>query len=346
MTRSGSLFISVLAMVLCVGASILGCVAATGGWDVEAVLDSEPAAAAVVGQRLGDLTPYPALLDGRLVLVACRFATNQNIHISGGGPGWPGEWVRLAVAAVNRSVPAVNLEIPEGPLVRSKVSGPVIEIMVIGSPNDEGPSGLGDTLADCDVSVAGDEPYVRGLITRAEIRMRRSQVLRTRRTKWASEEEWIGALMHEFGHALGFSGHVVAGNSLLLLEQSRLRLFGRRAIAGQVVEDATLEALYELPTGRLLGKAKMSVQGQALVDRVLELVSEWNAIWGAPVGPIANVGDRKARIQWRWPLQGRSLELTFPGWKKELRRGGPVTMVPSAATRRALRERVGSRHAP
>ena len=47
---------------------LVACAAARGGWEVAPVEARFPAVRAIPGQRLGDLTPYPAIEDGRVIL--------------------------------------------------------------------------------------------------------------------------------------------------------------------------------------------------------------------------------------------------------------------------------------
>jgi len=314
---------------------VAGCVSAVGGWDETALLEAEPQVAAIPGQRIGDLTPHPALVDGQLILVACRYADGRPVSVSGRGPGWPSDWAALAVDAVDDAVPNVELMMLPTSDSRSG-SETMIDIVSIEDPTSEVPNGMGDTLSECDVSRTHDPGVaIRGRLTRSEIRIRRATRDNAGRVRFASDAEWIGALMHELGHALGFTGHAALGDSLVLLEESRLRALGRRALGGQPVPAPNLEALYSIAPGRVLGGVEVSAKGREWIDAVAALVAARNARMGAATGPRASTGDREARLVWRWN-GGVRAELRFPFWRREIRKGQLITVMPSEATLRAL----------
>jgi len=294
---------------------ILGCVSSNAGWDVGALLEAEPQLAAIPGQRIGDMTPYPAIADGRLVLVACRYAKGPPVSVSGTGPGWAADWAALAIAAVGEAIPGVELRmLREGEWMPEP--GRLIEIASIEDADSEVPDGMADTLSECDVF---------------------RRVLRDPmgRARPASAAEWIGALMHELGHALGFAGHAAVGDSLVLLEESRLRALGRRALEGDRVPAPNLTALYSIAAGRILGEAEISGQGRQWIDAVEALVADRNSLLGSATGPVASTGDQAARLVWRW-AGGLHAELRFPFWRREIEKGQSITVLPSEATRRAL----------
>ena len=197
----------------------VSCVAPTGGWDVEALLEAEPEIESIPGQRIGDLLPFPALIDGRLWLVTCRFPTGSRVAVLAGGEDWPADWGRPTVASVDRSLPALDLVLTErAPPAAAAMPSSGIEIVSIGGPDSEGPIGLGDTSTECDVGVVpGDASAVKGLVRRATIRLRRSRLDSAGLIQPARDDEWAGALAHELAHALGFPSHVAVGRSLLVL---------------------------------------------------------------------------------------------------------------------------------
>jgi hypothetical protein len=212
----------------------------------------------------------------------------------------------------------------------------VIEIVSIEDPEAEVPYGMADTLSECDVSRTRDSRnLIRGTLTRSEIRIRRLLRDQLGRARPATEAEWIGALMHELGHALGFAGHADVGDSLVLLEESRLRALGRRALEGEPVPAPNLTALYSLAPGRIVHEAKVSAQGLEWMEAVEVLVADRNARLGAATGPFASTGDQAARLVWRW-AGGLRVELRFPFWRREIEQGHPITVLPGEVTRRAL----------
>jgi hypothetical protein len=313
-----------------------GCVPPRGGWDVDAVVEAEPSIAKLEGQRLGDMIPFPALDGDRIALVACRFAAHQLVRVRGGGVQWPVGWGQAAVRALDRSVGRVELvlEAEDGSRARAR---PKIEIVTIEAVGGEGPNGLGDTLSECDVSPIGASAQganraYRGLLTGAEIRMRRAQIDMTNQVHDASAEEWVGALMHELAHALGFAGHAAAGDSILVRDETRIRAAGRRALRGEAVPDETLEALYRLRPGQRLGMRRLNAEGMSWLDAIRELDRKRSAAGSPSVGLFSSVGDQEARMVWRY-ADGNQLGVRFPHWRSELRSGATITLRPDRTTR-------------
>jgi hypothetical protein len=322
----------------------LACVPLRGGWDVDALVSKEPAIAALEGQRLGDMLPFPALDGDGIALVACRYVEGQSVRVHGGGPHWPGDWGRAAVRALNRSVEGVDLVFEEdgGSIAKAR---PSVEIVALEAIGGAGPVGLGDTLSECDVSPirpsipserqVGKRAF-RGVLTGAEIRMRRAQLDMSGQVREASEEEWVGALMHELAHSLGFAGHVAAGDSILVRDERKIRAAGRRAlvggIVGEVVADETLEALYRLRPGQLLGTRTIRAEDLPWLRSIRELDRVRSGMGRPLVGMFASVGDREARIVWRYS-DGSQLGIRLPHWQSELRSGSGITLRPDRTTR-------------
>ncbi len=301
--------------------AVAACAAPTGGWDVAPILERHPRVAAIPDQRLGDLTPYPAVVGERVVLVACRFDAPATpipveFEVDLDGDAWPEAWSALAVAAVDRAVAQMALETRS----RGSTAGaPAIRVRSIEGTREGGPRGLADTLSECDVSETGraDAPVV-GRIQRAEIRIRRHIVDSAGRVRDALPEEWVGAMLHELAHALGFQGHAVAGRSLVQLEQRQLRQLGRRALAGEPVPAPNLSALFALPQGTWLGDVPLTERGERAQVEALAAVATESARRGPASGPWSAAGDREARLVWRW-ADGTRIQLHFPDWSDALR---------------------------
>jgi hypothetical protein len=215
-----------------------------------------------------------------------------------------------------------------------------IQILSIAEEDENGPTGLGDTLSECDVSSASADGRrgPRGELTGAEIRMRRARVDMRGRVQPATEAEWIGALMHELGHALGFAGHAASGDSILVQDESKLRRAGRRALEGQSEPDTTLEALYRVRPGSVLGMRSLRAGGRVWIDAMRATEARQREAGIRRVATRASVGDREARVVWR-NSDGLELVMRFPFWSRDLRRGGELSSLPNAATRRILRPR-------
>ena len=324
-------------------AVLLGCVPTVGGWDVDALHSELPILGRGAPNRIGDLTPYPALVGDALALVVCRFEEASVVRVEVEGDDWPEEWSHRALEAV--AFDGVRLKLTSAGDVNSAEAGPRIRVQSIAGPEALGPVGLGDTLAECDVSsaIARDAHAlsprrVTGVLREVTIRLRRRLRQQTGKVFEASEAEWGAAFLHELAHGLGFAGHVATGESVVQREQSGLRWIGRNVAEGQRIPTPNLDALYLIPNGYVLGEANVDAGAAELLRAVSQLVAERTERVGPPVGPRATAGDREARLAWRWP-GGLAIALRFPDWSGELKRKEPITVEPSAATRLLLEHR-------
>lgn len=329
----------IASLVLC----LLGCVPLRGGWDGEAVVRANPAIAAIEGQRLGDMVPFPALMLGaepstpaRVELVACRFASGSRVRVGASGPGWSEELGDRALAALAKPAADFDLQLERAVVDAREGAAPEIEIVAHEGEGADAPAGLGDTLVECDVDRASPAAPARGVVIRAEIRMRRSAYDEALRLRRADDAAWTGALLHELGHALGFSGHVATGASLLVRDESILRGLGRSALRGHPIETPSLEALYRLAPGQSLGERALSPLGAEWIEALLSIDRRRRAEGLERVALVASVGDREARIAFRY-ADGSALVLRFPGYAEGIRRGGALLAVPDRATLETLR---------
>ncbi len=323
----------------------VACVPTRGGWDSQSRVRETPALRALSGQRLGDMVPFPGLVASagpsgspRLALVVCRFAAGTALRIRSDGPGWSEPAGAAALAALAPLLARLGLS-----LERTTVTPVEIEIHAHLGLEAEAPEGLGDTLAECDVTndvsndlggEAGLGP--RGLVRRADIRMRRSGIDAKGLVQRASDDAWIGALLHELAHALGFSGHAATGRSLLVRDEGVLREIGRAVLQGQPLSDPTLTALYQLRPGQILGERTLSRASANWLRAVLRLDAELEAAGIRRTALVASVGDREARLSFRY-ANGRGFGLRFPGWPERLRDGGEVFAIPDRAALEAMR---------
>jgi hypothetical protein len=317
--------------LLCAGL-MAGCVPLAGGWDVEGLLEAEPELTSIPDQRFGDMTPFPALVDGRLMLVACRYAGgNQSVLVLSSATGPQREWTSLVIDAVDQAIPGVELEVSLV-LASDSNSDRRIEIRPIADFDAEVPKGMGDTLSECDVSRKPDsDSSVTGGLTRSVIRLR--EVVRDRegQIRSTTDVEWVAALLHELGHALGFSGHAAVGDSLVVLDENRLRRFAKKVLAKEPIPAPNLTALYSVEPGVVLGEAVVMPEGRRAIDAVERLVADRDQRLQRVAGPLASAGDQAARIVWRW-AGGIEAELRFPSWRHEIRKGDPITVLPDIMT--------------
>jgi len=334
--RGAALALAVaLALALALGIALVACVPTRGGWDEAALARAVPAVAAIDGQRLGDMVPFPALdLESEIAsgaraqvgLVACRFAPGARIRFRAGGPGWSERAAAPALAAFAGQVEALGLAFE-----RTDAGPAEIELEAFVGQDADAPTGLGDALVECEVG-----PRARGVVVRAEVRTRRSGVDAAGRVRRAGDDAWTGALLHELAHALGYSGHAAIGPSLLVRDEGRLLRFGRRVARGEPVRDPTLAALYALAPGQVLGARPLTERGTAWLAALRALDRRQRARGVDRIATIASAGDGEARVTFRY-ADGSRLAIRFPAWAERLRAGGPVLAWPDRETLERLR---------
>ena len=321
--------------------AVVGCVPARGGWPVDALLEKFPELTDIAAQRIGDLTPYPALApsagsdaeSAQLALVACRFPTDAPIVVRSRGAGWPEAWPNIALGALGTAV-GEGLVFELDPMGARPVD---IEVHSIEASTAKGPRGLGDTLAECDVTPGsfGPDRIARGEIVRSEIRMRRQLPTPVGRVHVANDAEWTGAFLHELAHAIGFAGHVAQSDSIVQREQSVLRRLGRRVLEGRELLAPSLRALYRIDPGTRLGSVQLSSSAEELLASVQQLVERYAQRLGPATGPFSSAGDIEARLVWRWP-GGIALGVRMPNWRSAIADGEPLELRATVLTRRAL----------
>lgn len=320
-------------IALVASATILGCPAPLGGWDLAELSADEPRLSELPEHRLGDLVPYPAPFDAGYELVSCRWDTDGPIPVRLRLTGERLRWARHAVESLSAGTPGIDLAIEALPSPSRSSSGDidvidVIEMGLVESLGDDAPIGVGDTLVACDVASREDPAF--GTLGGAEIRMRSSVLDQIDEVVAISAEDWTGALMHELGHALGFQGHLRAGHSILIRDESELRRAGRAALAGELWRDETLAALYRIAPGRRLGWRSSTAESRRWLAAIEAAIGPQRS------GPRARVGDRHAQLEWR-SEEGAVLRLHLPFWSRQLRAGEELVALASASTRSALR---------
>ena len=319
-------------------ACMLACPAPRGGWDLAKLVAEEPRIAALGEQRIGDLIPYPVPVSGGFELVSCRWASEAPIRVRLHVAGERLTWAQRAIESLSAGTPSIELVaetvVPDAEpgLAASKA----IDVFDIDPGETEHPAGVGDTLVACDVSSRAEPTF--GTPVLAEIRMRSAVLDQLDELVPVDAEDWTGALMHELGHALGFQGHLRAGASILVRDQSVLRRAGRDALAGRPWRDETLEALYRLEPGRVLGRRSLSVESRRWVRAAEGRVDQVDQKGARVVGPLAKVGDRHAELEWSQE-EGDVLRLHLPFWSRQLRAGDTIVAFPGTKTRAALTAR-------
>jgi hypothetical protein len=300
--------------------ALLACASTPAGWDVASLRQRHPGLDAVRGHALGHALPFFALAPEGLSLLLCRWSDAVPVQV------WLPEGARSEEIAILEQAMRAWEGAGLGVRFESRVwgeespplSGIVFELV---EPERPGASPTGSTIADCAVplevavdDVASGVP-VDAALHYASIRLLRSRSDLLGRNVALSDVELLGAAVHELGHALGFSGHVARGGSVMSRhgQLDAARRWGRRIAAGERLEAPSLVALYALPNGVRVGSLPL--------DRVqlapLRAVSALGGEQGLR-GPYVRVGDESARWFWR-DRRGASVAAVVFDWLATLR---------------------------
>jgi hypothetical protein len=311
-------------------AAVVGCAPGQGGWDPDALgayrhdVDAHP------GQRLIDVLPHlqPDRDGGALFL--CRWSTVAPIPVSLPLDASAKErrLLRSALAAWAES--GLGVRFIESPRAAR------LEIRFADIERDGwAPSGAGDTIADCAISAdfyAAPQPdRVAADMSFASIYLKRMELDSLGRARPLSDEELMGTMLHELGHALGFAGHAAQGDSIMGPAPERARRHGRAVLAGKRFRDPTLAALYALPSGIVVGRIALAEDQRRVGTRLANMAAE--AGWR---GPWSRVGDDSARLLWR-EGDGIAAALDLAQWPARLRAGQAGAFEPNRRARSMLR---------
>jgi hypothetical protein len=286
-----------------------------------------PELAAIEGHRLADTRPYYLPADGRLTLFLCRWPDSAVIPVALPPDADAEERRKLeaALAAWQGAGLGVSFERRTGNL-----DGVGIEIRL----RDDMLAYSANTVVDCAVDADGIRPDADPLPARvvlASIHLARA------------DPRLTGSALHELGHALGFQGHprssrrirgqVPRNESVMGRDTEVVRLVGERVLAGKAFADASLAALYALPSGTVVQRLPLSPEGTEAVDRMLELGAR-----GGLIGPLLRVGDDEGRVAWLDPASGVAASLRLEGLNQAREQSGSLSIEPSARARRLLGE--------
>lgn len=295
-----------------------GCAAARGGWDWRAFESAHPAVRAFPGQRLRDAHPYfrPVFLGDRAVLelFLCRWSVPRTLRVALPPDADPDE--RALIDRALRAWEQAGLGLR---FVRSSLPADVEIRFVEGEGGGAWPR-TALTGADCRADGRGPMEHARIWLDRANLDL-------LGRPRPLSPEEFLGATLHELGHALGFQGHGVVGPSVVVGEVDRVKRAGAGVLAGRPLEDPSLRALYAAPEGAVVGRLPLP---PAESRRLRALVAE--ASQRGLEGPFVRVGDRSARFFWKTSA-GREVGFVVPHWSEVVRDPGRLRIVVDRAAR-------------
>lgn len=305
-------------------AGVYGC--GGGVWNLGSLEERFPEVHEMKGHRLGDATPYFFPASGTAVFFLCRWEDGEPIPLSLPNSSEPE--LREAVDRAARAwEEALGIRFDR----RDELSGRGIEIR-FADPSVKNVAVSGHAIADCELDLRGEAGLgwrgaVPARLTGASIRLRRVQINQLGREIPLTPAELVGSALHELGHALGYSGHAESGNTVMLHSVDAVRRAGRRLLAGQAFHDPTLRALYQVPSGIVVGRADLR-RGESREIDALRLL----AVELVLRGPYVNVGDDVARIAWRRP-EGDDYPFLIYGPREAAQHPEKILIFPAQRTR-------------
>ena len=132
----------------------------------------------------------------------------------------------------------------------------------------------------------------------------------------------MGSALHELAHALGFQGHPKRGDSILVRDPRALLKASVAVGRGDGFRDATLSALYALPSGTVLSRRPLPPRHTAALDAAAA-----RAAAEGRRGPYLQVGDRLGRISW-YGDDGSALAFRLRGLKSALQSPAKLEIEP------------------
>jgi hypothetical protein len=299
-------------------------------WDADRFERRHPALAAISHHRLIDATPYLLPAGGSIAFFLCRWPSGATIPVS--LPPDASEQERRGLEAVMRAWEGAGLGVR---FAAGAPTGAGIELHLVDpEAGIEETAFAANTIADCAVAPEAAEDREANVLPArlvfASIYLWRGGFDALGRPVPHSPAEFVGSALHEFGHALGFQGHVRLGRSIMLEETDAVRRAGQRLLAGKAFGDPTLRALYAVPSGSVVGRVSVDAQRTEPVDRMLRIARERGF-----AGPTVRVGDLDGRIAWR-DAEGATYALRIFDVRRLLRAPESLSLQTTIATARIL----------
>lgn len=321
--------------VLCLAAALclagLGCGVGTGGWKGKELSAQTVEWQEVKGQHLLDVLATPSIGPRRVDLLLCRWQTGVPIRVA-----WPANATERERVAFERARVAWSSVVEGLELVDAENDAETdIRVAIVGADDPLAPSGTADTVTDCVVDAGASalaDPAERGRIVGASIVMRRENVDWAGATSPMSDDELLGTVLHELGHALGIAGHLGGwrARSVMSAELSAVRRVARRVAKGGKLEAPTMLALYTVPLGTGVGVTGFSSRLRPSLDALADLAAEegWR-------GPFGRAGGDSAHVFWQTPGGSHPGVLTFE-WSNGVRGKRALAWRLSVSARTAL----------
>jgi hypothetical protein len=269
---------------------------------------------------LAGLHPYVLPRAGRVTLLTCRFdpALPIGVALEPGATREEGTATDAALRAWEGA--GLGVHFVDAPADHAQ-----IEVAFRDEPltRADGSAAAGRTVADCRVG------------ERIELADARVEIARSWQARGGprapTREELIGTLVHELGHALGWSGHARRGDLALDAAPEAARRTGERVLAGETLDSPALRALYAVPAGTPLADVAVTPAQTQLVDRFAAV-----AVRHKLEGPYLRTGDVAARVFWRDPSDASEYGFAVLDLPKVLRNPEKIEIAPEVRARRAL----------
>ena len=302
--------------LLGLGLIAAGCVPTRGGWDVQSLPANAKVDAPLKSSRIGDLLPQLRPDDLGLSLFLCRWSKETPILVAlpSGADARELRLLRLALSAWEKAGLGVSFR---------EVAAEEARLEIVFPRRVGGASlGSGNALADCrlDLSSADPEDFEAHLVW-GSVHIYRASLSWKGHAVPLEDDELLGAILHELGHALGFSGHVASGRSIMVKDTDQVRQIARKVAEGQPLPAPELVALYGLPSGVSVGTRSLSGPSRQAFVALAEEADRRS--WQ---GPYSRTGDRKARFFYRGQ-SGKTHGLTVENWSMTLRDHEPPEIV-------------------
>jgi hypothetical protein len=306
----------------------LGCSNGARGGD--ALARRFPEFAGVRGQRLADANPYLLPYDGSVRFFHCHWPTATPVAVS--LPPDASEAERRALDAALGAWEHAGLGVR---FERVDAVSRGIEIRFVGGTIDTAAGqDTANTVVDCAVAPLSQQQgrdVTGAALALARIRIARITNPDTQgHQRPLTDAELAGTALHELGHALGFQGHARQGDTVMVREVEKIARAGRTLLADGGFGDASLRALYALPSGAVVASVPVDRCRTDLVDRMAR-VAETNHL----DGPFVRVGESAGRIFWR-DAQGAEYGLVIAKLREALRDPAKLLVVPESRVRGTL----------
>ncbi|MBW2713974.1 MAG: hypothetical protein JRC77_09515 [Deltaproteobacteria bacterium] len=279
----------------------LGCASPTY-WDLQTFEARNPRLSHIEGQRLGDITPYFFPHQQRLYAFTCRWPDKARVQVWLSPEATPEEVELLDFGLKQFSTNAPQVSVSK---TLNRDQADIVVEFATESRSGELGLGTGSALVDCQLSVASlgsSRQRVDATLVRADVLIARRTPPDVRdRTRLLTQEEKLGALVHELGHAMGFQGHVQNGRSVMTANRDEIVLWSRAVLRGEQKVDPNLRALYALPSGSVLAIKPLAREQTALIDGFVAMAKDKGY-----QGPYLRVGDQSARLVWEGAQGGQA----------------------------------------